>query len=87
MMTKLTSPTPIAGDGVLTEDHPVLRRLEGEGTQVEQLVMQRAQGKPVRLDVRSTHVVPLDVGGLEPGADAADPQVEAADAAPVLVRP
>ena len=55
----------IAADRVLAEDHPVLGRIHRERAQVEQFVVQRAQGQAVGLDVRPADVVPLDVRGFQ----------------------
>ena len=47
--------------------------------------MQRAEREPVRLDVRSVGLHPLDMRSLEVHDLAAEPQVVPADTAAVLV--
>ena len=58
---------PITADRVLAENHAMLRWLDGERPKIKELVVQRAQRKPVRLDVRPANVMPLNVRCLQPG--------------------
>ena len=59
MVAKRSIGATIAGDGELAdEDDAVLGGLDGERAQVEQLVVERAQRQPVRLDVWAADVDP-----------------------------
>ena len=49
---------------MLAEDHTVFCGLDSEYAEIEELVVQRAQGQAVGFDVGATDVVPLDVGGF-----------------------
>lgn len=80
-----TRHTAAAADGPLAEDDAMLRRLHGEHAQVEQLVVQRAQRQAVGFDVRPADVMSLDVRSLQARRHVAYTQVEATNAAPVLV--
>ena len=52
-------------DQMLAEHHYVVGRADGECAEIENLVVQRAQGKAVLLDVRPAGLEPLDVRGFE----------------------
>lgn len=47
------------------EHYDVVGRAEGECAEIEDLVVQRTQGKAVLLDVRPAGLEPLDVRGFE----------------------
>jgi hypothetical protein len=59
--------------------------VQGEGTQVERLVVQHAQGQAVALLVGAVGLVPADVGRVQGDGHRAQPHVEAAHGAAVLV--
>ena len=55
----------VAADGVAAEDDLVVLRQHGEGAQVEDLVVQRAEREAVGHHVRPAGLEPLDVRGFE----------------------
>ena len=58
-----------AADCVLTENNAVFGRLDGEDTQIEELVVQRAQRQTVRFDVWPAARVKLLVASfMQPAA-------------------
>lgn len=50
---------------MLAKDNSEVIRLNGECSQIENLVVERAQGKPVLFDVRPASLKPFDVRGFE----------------------
>ena len=58
-----------------------------EGTQIECLVVQHAQGEAAALRLRAARLMPADMGGVQRDRHRPEPYVEAADGAPVLVGP
>lgn len=70
---------------MLAEDDAEVRRLNGECSKVEDLVMKRTQGQSVSLDVGPARLEPLDVRGFETNGLLAETEVVAANAAAVFV--
>ena len=70
---------------MLAEHHAVRVGQDGEGAQVEHLVMQGAERQSVGFDVWPLGLEPLDVRGFQARRDVADAQVEAAHTATVLI--
>ena len=52
---------PANAGRMLAEHHAMLRRLDGERTQVEELAVERAQRQAIGLDVWPADVMPLDM--------------------------
>lgn len=75
----------VAADGVAAEDDLVVLRQHGEGAQVEDLVVQRAEREAVGHHVRPAGLEPLDVRRFEADDVRAQAQVVPAHAAAVLV--
>ena len=82
---QLAGHAPATADRMLTEDHAVIRRFDGESAQVEELVVKCAQRQTVGLNARPANVMPLDVRCLKSGWCQPDAKVKPADTSPVLV--
>lgn len=74
-----------AGYHMLAEYDAMTDGFYREGTQIEELVMERTKGQPIGLFVGSAHVMPLDVSCLQASRHMTHPQVESADTASPLV--
>lgn len=85
MKLQVTLHAPTATDCVLAEDDAVLRRLDCEYTQIEELVVQRAQRQSVGFDVWTANVVPLNMCRFQARWHMPNSQVKSADTATVLV--
>ena len=70
---------------MLAEDHLVAVGQNRECAQIEYLVMQRTQGKPIGHNVRSLCLKPFDMSGLETDGLPAEAKIVAADTATILV--
>src|SRR5262245_25059860 len=85
---------PVVAEERLLERHDAVDQLrdeqhlvvpDGERSQVEHLVVQRAEGKPVTLQVGAVGLVPADVGRVESDGHGPELQVEPAHGATELV--
>lgn len=85
VMAQLPFRPACASDGMLAEDDSPVVRFQGKDPQIEQLVMQGAQGKTIVLGVWSTTRMPLNVRCFQSGRLVSNPQVEAANTATVLI--
>lgn len=68
----------------LGNEDPMVR-VNRESAQVEDLVMKRTEGDSVGLSVRTSCLVPLDVGCIQSDGHIADAKIETAQRAAILV--